>query len=96
MLILSRKKGERIHIGSSIEITVLAVNGAKVRLGFSAPPGVPIHREEVFRRIEFELVPSQETVCAPPCIGCAFGKGIHSELNRHQIQNTQAPGRDRR
>ena len=96
MLILSRKKGERIHIGSSIEITVLAVNGAKVRLGFSAPAGVPIHREEVFRRIEFGLAPSQETDRVSPCVGRAFGESNHSELNHHQIQNAQAPDRDRR
>ena len=52
MLVLSRRQGERIQIGSGIEVTVLATHRSAVRLGFSAPPDVPIHREEVFRRIQ--------------------------------------------
>jgi carbon storage regulator len=51
MLVLSRKRGERIVIGQNIELTVVEVRGGKVRLGFTAPSGVPIHREEVYRRI---------------------------------------------
>lgn len=52
MLVLSRKEGERIQIGSTIEVTVLRTCSRRVRLGFSAPPGIPIHRQEVQRRLE--------------------------------------------
>ncbi len=55
MLILSRKAGERIYVGDSIQVTVLDVRGGRVRLGFAAPSHVTIHREEVFRRIEAEV-----------------------------------------
>lgn len=55
MLVLSRKMGERIRVGNGIAITVVEVRGGKVRLGFEAPPAVPIHREEVYRRIQHEL-----------------------------------------
>ena len=47
MLILSRKRGEQIVIGDNIYLTVVAVRGERVRLGFTAPPGVPIVREEL-------------------------------------------------
>lgn len=51
MLVLSRKTGQRIWIGPGIEVTVLAIQKGKVRLGFSGPEEVPIHREELHRRI---------------------------------------------
>lgn len=54
MLVLSRKSGERLVIGPDIIITVLEVRGNLVRLGCQAPPCVPIHREEVSRRLETE------------------------------------------
>ena len=47
MLVLSSKKGERVKIGPGIEVTVFEVRGQKVRLGFSAPPEVPIQRHAV-------------------------------------------------
>jgi carbon storage regulator len=52
MLVLSRKRGERITIGPNIELIVLAVRRNCVELGFDAPPEVTIHREEVFRRTQ--------------------------------------------
>ena len=51
MLVLSRKRGERIRIGDSVEVTVLAISGSRVKLGFSGPPDVWIHREEVNRQV---------------------------------------------
>ena len=52
MLVLSRKCGEEIVIGDNIIVTVLSVQGDRVKLGVTAPGEVPIHREEVQRRIE--------------------------------------------
>jgi carbon storage regulator len=51
MLVLSRKKSEVIVINDDIIITVVEVRGDKVRLGFDAPRGVSIHREEVYDAI---------------------------------------------
>ena len=56
MLVLSRKHGERIKIGRDVTLVVVEIRGDRVRLGFEAPPGVPIHREEVFRAIQRELI----------------------------------------
>lgn len=57
MLILSRKRGEKIIIGDDIIIHVLprhkkSKSHNEVRLGISAPEGVTIHRSEVYDRIK--------------------------------------------
>ena len=51
MLVLSRKRGETIVIGNGIAVTVLAVDGDRVKLGVVAPAEVSVHREEVHQRI---------------------------------------------
>ena len=51
MLVLSRKQGERVVIGHDIVITVLEARDGRVRIGFEAPQGTPIHREEIFEKI---------------------------------------------
>jgi carbon storage regulator len=52
MLVLSRKKYEAIVIRDDIVITVVEINGNKVRLGFDAPKDVPVHRNEVYEAIK--------------------------------------------
>jgi carbon storage regulator len=47
MLVLTRKVGEEIIIGDNIRVTVVAIHGNQIRLGFTAPPEVPIRREEL-------------------------------------------------
>lgn len=54
MLVLSRKKNERIMINNDIIITVIDIRGDKVRLGIQAPEGVSVHREEVYEAIKKE------------------------------------------
>ena len=51
MLVLSRKRGEAIVIDGGIKITILAVDGDRVKLGIVAPLEVPVHRAEVCQRI---------------------------------------------
>lgn len=52
MLVLTRRPGESIRIGTDITITVLEVRGDQVRVGIDAPRSVKVHREEVFQEIE--------------------------------------------
>jgi carbon storage regulator len=47
MLVLSRKLNEQIMIGDNICITVVAIRGNQVRLGFEAPRDVSIQRQEL-------------------------------------------------
>jgi carbon storage regulator len=65
MLVLSRKKSERIVIDGNIVITVVDVRGDKVRLGIEAPRDVPIHRCEVHKAIKSER--EAETDSTPTC-----------------------------
>jgi carbon storage regulator len=58
MLILTRRPGESVKIGDEVTVTVLGVKGGQVRLGFTAPPNVPVHREEVYERIQAETTTS--------------------------------------
>ena len=54
MLVLTRRIGEEIVIGGNIRVTVVAVEGNKVRLGITAPRDIAVDREEVHaRRAEF-------------------------------------------
>lgn len=55
MLILSRRVGETLMIGDDIEVMVLGVQGNQVRIGVKAPRDVPVHREEIYERIQQEL-----------------------------------------
>jgi len=52
MLVLTRKVNESILIGGNIEVMVVLIQGDKVKLGVLAPPEVPVHRQEVARRIK--------------------------------------------
>jgi carbon storage regulator len=57
MLVLTRKNRESVVIGRSedleimLEITILEIEGGRVRLGFEADTKMPIHRREVWDRI---------------------------------------------
>ena len=54
MLVLSRKAGQKIHIGPDITISILEVTGKFVRIGVQAPDSVNILRDEVKEQIEQE------------------------------------------
>jgi len=54
MLILTRRIDETLMIGDDIAVKVLGVKGNQVRLGIEAPKEVPVHREEIYERINNE------------------------------------------
>ncbi len=73
MLVLSRKAGERVSIGPEIEVTVLGIQKGRVKLGFSGPLEVPIHRGEVRQRMEESMgeraIVRSEEYLIRPCAG---------------------------
>ncbi len=54
MLILTRRTDETIVIGDDIKVTILGVAGKQIRIGIEAPNDVPVHREEIYDRIQQE------------------------------------------
>lgn len=54
MLALTRKVGESIIIGNSIEVTILEVKGEQVKIGINAPKSVGIYRKEIYLQIQEE------------------------------------------
>jgi carbon storage regulator (csrA) len=54
MLVLKRKVGEKIMLGDSIELQVLAVEGDNVKLGFVAPRHIQILRKELYEGLVSE------------------------------------------
>lgn len=51
MLVVSRKVGQRIHIGDKITITVVKVGSGGVRIGVEAPREMAIIREELAEKL---------------------------------------------
>ena len=57
MLVLSRKNQESVVVGGAdgfhrlFKVKVLEIRGSNVKLGFEVDPDVPVHRSEVWERI---------------------------------------------
>ncbi len=51
MLVLSRKKDEKLMIGNEIEIQIVKISKDSVRIGVKAPNNVSVHRYEVYESI---------------------------------------------
>ena len=51
MLVVSRKKNEKIRIADTITITVIELKGDKVRIGIDAPENIVVHREEIYDKV---------------------------------------------
>lgn len=54
MLYLTRKAGQSVILNENVEITVVAVRGRTVKLGFTFPPEVTVLRREIYERIQEE------------------------------------------
>ena len=46
MLVLTRKRGESLHIGNGIVITILDVRPSRTRIGIDAPQSIRVQRDE--------------------------------------------------
>lgn len=69
MLLLDRRIGECIRIGDDIRIKVLTGPGGCIRIGVDAPQEIPVHREEVYQRlqkIKARLHANDDSFAAPP------------------------------
>ena len=60
MLVLSRKTGEKIRIGTDVVITLIECRGDKARIGIEAPKEIAVHRQEVYEAIHGAEPPAGE------------------------------------
>ena len=75
MLVLTRKENESVMIGEDIEVTIVAVEGDKVRLGIKAPKEIQVHRQEVYHRIAEENIQAAKV-----------SKGLLKELKKKKLK----------
>jgi len=70
MLVLTRKVGESVVISEDVYCTVVGYRDGEVRLAFDAPQSIPVHRDEIQRRIYrerqkdqwYESTPNKESI----------------------------------
>ena len=75
MLVLSRKRGDAVVVGgadnckNAVKVIVLEIGTSYIKLGFEGPRDTPIHRGEVWERINgqngdlsSEIVPPKKSV----------------------------------
>ena len=72
MLVLTRRIEESVVVGDAsaidemIKVTVLAIVGGRVRLGFEVAAHVPVHRWEVWQRIHGKQASKPANGIIPP------------------------------
>lgn len=74
MLVLSRRPHEKILIGSNIVVTVLQIDGERVKLGIEAPSTVTILRQELCEEVRQENVKAAQAPTNLRQILTLFGK----------------------
>jgi carbon storage regulator CsrA len=60
MLVLTRRIGESIHVGSNVEIKFLSVRGNHAQVGIQAPRTIEILRGELFKQPSDEQLPEED------------------------------------
>lgn len=65
MLILSRRKDDKIIIDDVIEISIIEIKGDQIKIGINAPDNVKIYRHEVFEAIKKENADAAASTMLP-------------------------------
>ncbi len=74
MLILTRKPGESIMIGDTIEISLVDIKGDQVKIGINAPKNVKVYRKEVYDSIQKENEAALQSKIDIPSLDSMFKK----------------------
>jgi carbon storage regulator len=73
VLVLSRKVGESIMIGDTIEVVVLSHEGETVRIGIKAPKQVEVYRQEIYQAIKLANQEAVQSKLDPKDLNGWFG-----------------------
>ena len=65
MLVLTRRIDESLIIGGNIIVTVLAIEGEKVKIGISAPREVSVYRKELWVAIQEQNKIAEKLASSP-------------------------------
>jgi carbon storage regulator len=99
VLVLSRKRNEKIVIGDEITVTILEVRGDQVQLGIDAPRRIPVHRFEVYesiRRAAGESAPpASDPGDGPSTSGADSGAPKETEDGESPAKDGRSPGSTR-
>ena len=60
MLVLNRKIGEEIIIGSGIKVKIISVVDGNVKLGIEAPQDIAILRSELYQNVKESVIKASE------------------------------------
>ena len=80
MLILSRKKGQKLIINDNIEVIVIDSDNGVVKLGIDAPKDITVFREEVY--IELKKANKDSTSAALDLIN-----NLQKHIEEHKVDN---------
>jgi len=75
MLIIARRKGQRIAIGNDVEIFVTEVTRGSVKIGIVAPSNTTILRGELLDAVEAANRAATESVADPAALPLALPEG---------------------
>lgn len=77
MLVITRKPGEKFVIGSDVQVTIVGVDGNRVRVGIESPADLKILRTELLPEIPAHGLPKSSFV--PPvaeAVSDEFGEPV--------------------
>ena len=81
MLILQRKPGESLVIGENVTVSVISIEGGRVRLAISAPPEISILRSELLDATEANRDSAVEQAAPAELLGLLGG--IPAPMNKN-------------
>ena len=71
MLVLSRKPDQSLLLGGEIKVTVLSIDGDRVKLGVTAPRHITVLREEIFKQVQSANAGAASASARPPLAAIA-------------------------